>query len=440
MKTSIIYNKVAFVSFLLLLGCTKVELLDESEVSKEGAFSLKYEWKPDFYNPGWESSYNANWDKYKDPDWKKDPADPEYPKFAEYQKYKKYLNYQAIAETPIYLAMTRILNTRHHVYLTDVNGKFWEEKVTEETPEAPSEDPQKPPFDKTTIPVSGGEYIMVAFSKPLATNQTTGERSKVEVLNLNEFQEDKTVGISKIVMRHVDAKASEIVTGRSWEDLNPGYRYVFEPGDEKLYVSRCDYLQLSTNKPFTQRFVFEPLMQHVEVCFAIEFIKDEAGEMIEVAANDIFAELSGMVQQVNLSNGLLNTSETRKMIVTVDEDGRTETEDGLLISYRASYHTFGLIGGVDKQTISGPGVFRLGIYLNHNGRTKTVRVVSNLSEKITQQGLTEMTGKVNERKKLKNEATLTIDTRVVIKVSAMDNNSNDGISGWTTEGKVDAEA
>ena len=147
MKATIIYQ-IIFTS-LLLVGCTKVDLCDEGTHPHvvEG-FSVTYNWN------GLELSDD---------------------------------------ETPerLYFVATRILNTRHMVYQTDKDGKFWiekseEEKDPETTPddnssETPGDDSAtredsgtETPDDNTEsegeyqpdIKLPGGEYFMMAFTDP----------------------------------------------------------------------------------------------------------------------------------------------------------------------------------------------------------------------------------------------------------------------------------
>lgn len=416
MKTTILH-KVLFASLLLLASCTEVEVCDEAKHPHQGTFRLTYDWGA----------------------------------------------YTQEGTDQLYLVTTRILNTHHNVYLVNSKGKFLvEDTGTPEKPETPEipevpvarqeegaggegEAPVVPPVkykEENSIPILGGEYFMMTFTSPVTGKATLDAPDKVELINMDSFLEDKSVGVNQIMMRHVNTKPSVVLGDKKWEDLNPGYGYVFEP-ERQYYVARCDYLELYTGKEYVQPFVFQPLMQHLHFEFAVDLLKDEeTGEQLNIdpsKGDAVVAEVSGIVPLVTLSNGLLNTSEIKKMIVDVRETSRESTAEGTTIHYKASLHTFGLMGGMDKQTISGPGIFRIGVYFKE--RLKTVRAVSNLAEQIEQAGLTEMTGKPNERIKLKNEATIKIETHLRLKVSAVgDNNNNEGISGWISEGNdVDVE-
>lgn len=467
MKVTVIYNKVILASLFLLVGCTEVELCTEETHPHTADFSLKYEWKQEYYNPATIAAATAKVKEWEDENGKGtvvspvDPVAPDAPTYADYQKYLSYLDYlknKQIAESSIYFVVSRILNTRHDVYETNRDGLFWVKKQMEPAPE-PNPDDTSPSVRvvgevtaeyelKKTVPITNGEYFMMAFTKPTEQSNTTVPRNKVEVVNLDKFQEDNSTAANKIIMRHADARASELIK-KSWEDLNPGYRYVFEPGDQDLYVARCNYLELyTTNSEFNQTFVFEPLLQYIDINFAIDFVKDENNGIVDIPTVEVksrvIAEISGIVPQVNLSNGILNTTETKKMIANISEVQRKTAEDGTVtVFYKASFKAFGLIGGLDSQTISGPGVFRLGLYLKdpNSAKEKASRVLSNLTQKINDAGLTEMTGQPNERKKLKDRASFTIDNHIVIRVSVFNENSNEGISGWVTEGNnVDVEA
>ena len=93
---------------------------------------------------------------------------------------------------------------------------------------------------------------------------------------------------------------------------------------------------------------------------------------------------------------------------------------------------FGLIGGMDNYAIMGPGVCCLALSVNAGTKGITSYGIANLSKKIKDLGLTEETGQVNERRKLKDSGTLAIDVHLRITPSGMEGGAgSDGIIGWT---------
>lgn len=442
MKTSTIY-KVLFAS-LLLAGCTKVELCDENTHPHvvEG-FSVSYNWGGT------------------------DVADNEKP-------------------DKLYFLATRILNTRHLVFETNKDGKFWVEKsATDEPSEVtpPDDTPQTradgdvvtPPADNTVtngdyqsdIQLPGGEYFMMAFTNPAfpkVKEKQRGEDGKVlkdengndivldvedkrvELINLEEFRADEAVPVKQVKMRHrsIDQKevSKELVNNRKWSDLNPGIGYVWDAG-KKLFVARCDYLELDAGKTYAQGFDFAPLTQHVDIRFTVQLVEDDEGKKLtKEDIQEIYVEMSGIAPEVSISTGVLNISELKRTIVQVTDiqDSQT-TEDGkttVTLSCKASLEVFGLVGGVDSYTISGPGVCCIVLYAKTDMDTRAIHAKSNLSKQIKDQGITAETGQVNERKKVKDQAELKIDTPFRI-VGLTPEKGNDGVVGWEVVGDIHVE-
>lgn len=445
MKASTIY-KVLFAS-LLLAGCTEVELCDENTHPHvvEG-FSVSYNWG----GTGIEDN-----DK------------PE----------------------KLYFVATRILNTRHLVFETDKDGKFWVEKSetdepSEVTPPETSDDISQtrsgdevvtPPADNTEpngayqsdIQLPGGEYFMMAFTNPAfpkVKEKQRGEDGKVlkdedgndivldvedkrvELINLEEFRADEAIPVKQVKMRHrsIDQKdvSKELVNNRKWSDLNRGIGYVWDAG-KKLFVARCDYLELDAGKTYAQGFNFAPLTQHIDIRFTVQLVEDEEGKKLtKEDIQEIYVEMAGIAPEVSISTGVLNIEELKRTIVQVTDiqDSQT-TEDGkstVTLSCKASFEVFGLVGSVDSYTISGPGVCCIVLYAKTDTDVRAIHAKSNLSKQIKDQGITAETGQVNERKKVKDQAELKIDTPFRI-VGLNPEMGSDGVVGWEVVGDIHVE-
>lgn len=445
MKASTIY-KVLFAS-LLLAGCTEVELCDENTHPHvvEG-FSVSYNWG------GTEISDNEKPDK-------------------------------------LYFVATRILNTRHLVFETDKDGKFWVEKSatdepSEVTPPETSGDISQtrsgdevvtPPADNTEpngayqsdIQLPGGEYFMMAFTNPAfpkVKEKQRGEDGKVlkdedgndivldvedkrvELINLEEFRADEAIPVKQVKMRHrsIDQKdvSKELVNNRKWSDLNRGIGYVWDAG-KKLFVARCDYLELDAGKTYAQGFNFAPLTQHIDIRFTVQLVEDEEGKKLtKEDIQEIYVEMAGIAPEVSISTGVLNIEELKRTIVQVTDiqDSQT-TEDGkstVTLSCKASFEVFGLVGSVDSYTISGPGVCCIVLYAKTDTDVRAIHAKSNLSKQIKDQGITAETGQVNERKKVKDQAELKIDTPFRI-VGLNPEMGSDGVVGWEVVGDIHVE-
>lgn len=445
MKASTIY-KVLFAS-LLMAGCTEVELCDENTHPHvvEG-FSVSYNWG------GTEISDNEKPDK-------------------------------------LYFVATRILNTRHLVFETDKDGKFWVEKSetdepSEVTPPETSDDISQtrsgdeivtPPADnaepngayQSDIQLPGGEYFMMAFTNPAfpkVKEKQRGEDGKVlkdedgndivldvedkrvELINLEEFRADEAIPVKQVKMRHrsIDQKdvSKELVNNRKWSDLNRGIGYVWDAG-KKLFVARCDYLELDAGKTYAQGFNFAPLTQHIDIRFTVQLVEDEEGKKLtKEDIQEIYVEMAGIAPEVSISTGVLNIEELKRTIVQVTDiqDSQT-TEDGkstVTLSCKASFEVFGLVGSVDSYTISGPGVCCIVLYAKTDTDVRAIHAKSNLSKQIKDQGITAETGQVNERKKVKDQVELKIDTPFRI-VGLNPEMGSDGVVGWEVVGDIHVE-
>lgn len=240
MKVTVIYQ--ILLASLLLVGCTKVDLCDETtHPHVVDGFSVTYNWN--------ELGLSAN-------------------------------------ETPekLYFVATRILNTRHIVYQTDKDGNFKVEKSKEETAITPDDGNTETSGDGSTtrdntdittpddqsepqseyqpdIKLPGGEYVMMAFTDPaypMVKKEKKDEDgnvvkdmndnivmeevkdTRVELHNLDEFKENDAVHMKEVKMRHHALESVTDIVHDTWKDLNPGIEHVWEAG-RRLIISRCDY-------------------------------------------------------------------------------------------------------------------------------------------------------------------------------------------------------
>lgn len=450
MKATTIIYQIIFAS-LLLVGCTKVDLCDEGTHPHvvEG-FSVTYNW----------SDLNLSGD-----------------------------------ETPerLYFVATRILNTRHMVYQTDKDGQFWiekseEEKEPETTPddnssETPGDDSAtredsgtETPDDNTEseggyqpdIKLPGGEYFMMAFTDPKypkvevkknrldaagkvmldkdgnpIIDKVKKEDDRVELVNLDKFTADAAVPVKEIAMRHAPVEqknvSKELVDNRKWADLNPGIAYVKDAG-RRLLVARREYLELDAGKNYIQSFDFTSLTQHVDILFTVQLAADEKNnQLTKDDIQDIYVEMAGIAPEVSLSTGILNIVELKRTIVKVTNQKVSQSSEGekpvVTLSCKASLELFGLIGGVDSYTITGPGVCCIVLYVKTPTDIRAIHAKSNLSKQIKEQGITAETGQVNERKKMKDQVELKIETPFRI-VGLNPEMGSDGVCGWEVVGDI----
>lgn len=450
MKATTIIYQVIFAS-LLLVGCTKVDLCDEgTHPHVVDGFSVTYNWSD--------------------------------------------LNLSA-AETPerLYFVATRILNTRHMVYQTDKDGKFWiekseEEKEPETTPddnssetlgddsatredsgtETPDDNTESEGEYQPDIKLPGGEYFMMAFTDPKypkvevkknrldaagkvmldkdgnpIIDKVKKEDDRVELVNLDKFTADAAVPVKEIAMRYAPVEqknvSKELVDNRKWADLNPGIAYVKDAG-RRLLVARREYLELDAGKNYIQSFDFTSLTQHVDILFTVQLAADEKNnQLTKDDIQDIYVEMAGIAPEVSLSTGILNIAELKRTIVKVTNQKVSQSSEGekpvVTLSCKASLELFGLIGGVDSYTITGPGVCCIVLYVKTPTDIRAIHAKSNLSKQIKEQGITAETGQVNERKKMKDQVELKIETPFRI-VGLNPEMGSDGVCGWEVVGDI----
>lgn len=445
MKATTIIYQIIFAS-LLLVGCTKVDLCDEgTHPHVVDGFSVTYDWS------GLELSDD---------------------------------------ETPerLYFVATRILNTRHMVYQTDKDGKFWVEKGEDEKPETTPDDgdpetPEGEPVtrdDSTTetpdddaepkgeyqpdIKLPGGEYFMMAFTDPKYPKVTVTKKDdqgndlkdkdgkiirveeedkRVSLDGLDEFKVDEAIPVKQVKMRHATVEqknvSKELVDNRKWADLNPGIGYVRDAG-RRLLVARRDYLELDAGKNYIQPFDFTSLTQHVDIQFTVQLLADEKDNQLTMEdIQDIYVEMAGIAPEVSLSTGILNIAELKRVIVKVTDKKVSQSSDGekpvVTLSCKASLEVFGLIGGVDSYTIAGPGVCCIVLYVKTPTDIRAIHAKSNLSKQIKEQEITAETGQVNERKKVKDQSVLKIETPFRI-VGLNPEMGSDGVCGWEVVGDI----
>jgi hypothetical protein len=429
MKATIIYQ-IIFTS-LLLVGCTKVDLCDEGTHPHvvEG-FSVTYNWN------GLELSDD---------------------------------------ETPerLYFVATRILNTRHMVYQTNKDGKFWVEETPGDGPvthddnsgtETPDDNIEPEGEYQSEIKLPGGEYFMMAFTDPkypkvkvtkkddkgndLKDNdgkviEVEEEDKRVSLDGLDEFKSDNAIPVKQVKMRHAVVEQKDVskvlVDNRKWADLNPGIGYVRDAG-RRLFVGRRDYLELDAGKNYIQPFDFTSLTQHIDIQFTVQLAADENNnQLTKEDIQDIYVEMAGIAPEVSLSTGILNISELKRVIVKVTEQKVSQSTEGekpvVTLLCKASLEVFGLIGGVDSYTITGPGVCCIVLYVKTSTDVRAIHAKSNLSKQIKEQEITAETGQVNERKKVKDRAELRIETPFRI-VGLNPEMGSDGVCGWEVVGDI----
>lgn len=419
----------------------------------------------------------------------------------------------------VWFVGTRILNTRHVVYRTDKDGRFWvkNEELPDNNPEEGegSDAPDEPAMPSESISeadggqelpivpggeeqsvengkfqadisLPGGEYFMMAFTDPrfpmiekenaggsesgTKEEEVEGEPEKVLVEDdrvrvspdLEEFEKDNAMSIKEVKMSHATVKEIESIIDTRWVDMNPGFDYVYNP-ERRLFVARRDYIELVAGIAYKESFDFKSLIQRVNVEFVLHLgddIEKEDGTSVKGVKLDDFefvcVDIAGVVPEVTLSTGLLNTSELKKMLIKLekpdlkpDKGFVTRIESGTpdvksAWKFTVPFYVFGLVGGMDEYSVLGPGVVTLSLGINMADGSESSGIVyakSNLSKQIKEQALTVETGVVNERRRSADDTvTLTIGTPLLITGESLRTAiANDGVLMWDKGGDVEEE-
>ncbi len=361
----------------------------------------------------------------------------------------------------VWFVGTRILNTRHVVYRTDKDGRFWvkSEELLDNYPEEGEgsgelDDPNEPAMPSESnseadggqelpivpggeeqpvengkfqadISLPGGEYFMMAFTDPRfpmieiekEPEKALVEDNRVRVSpDLEEFEKDNSMSIREVKMIHATVKEIESIIGSGrWVDMNPGYDYVYNP-ERRLFVARRDYIELVAGVAYKESFDFKSLIQRVNVEFVLHLgddIEKEDGTSVKGVTLDDFkfvcVDIAGVVPEVTLSTGLLNASELKKMLIKL-EDSDLKPGNGFVTpiesgtpdvktawKFTVPFYVFGLVGGMDEYSVLGPGVVTLSLGINMPDGSESSGIVY---------------AKSNLSKQIKEQA-LTVETGVV---------------------------
>lgn len=280
--------------------------------------------------------------------------------------------------------------------------------------------------------------------------------------DLEEFEKDNAMSIKEVKMSHATVKEIESIIDTRWVDMNPGFDYVYNP-ERRLFVARRDYIELVAGIAYKESFDFKSLIQRVNVEFVLHLgddIEKEDGTSVKGVKLDDFefvcVDIAGVVPEVTLSTGLLNTSELKKMLIKLekpdlkpDKGFVTRIESGTpdvksAWKFTVPFYVFGLVGGMDEYSVLGPGVVTLSLGINMADGSESSGIVyakSNLSKQIKEQALTVETGVVNERRRSADDTvTLTIGTPLLITGESLRTAiANDGVLMWDKGGDVEEE-
>ena len=331
--------------------------------------------------------------------------------------------YEDSSKTEMCLVTSRLINTRHNYFITDSDAKYLAKRPYESLPDTIN--PNLPlNSDSTMVRMESGEYAMFLVSTL---------KDKVEVKNMGDFlNTPETVGLVDMEYYYKSMKKEDFpkIGGVNWVSSSD-YETFYNAGI--CYFSHADYVEIADDKrDFTVDFKMDMLTQKVNFDFDIEIEQDDDHTLY---IKDIAVELSGIIKGMNLYTGHLDYEDYGKMFM--DGKLKNTSADVKPDSYRYSgfINSLGLIEGDDYSSIAGPGVMRVGLYIeiyDKNNSLYSKRILfamKNISEEIKNAELTEFENNIILKQKRKS-ADIKISDKLMIDAKTVIKGTGGGVTGW----------
>lgn len=331
--------------------------------------------------------------------------------------------YEDSSKTEMCLITSRLINTRHNYFITDSNAKYLAKRSYESIPDTIN--PNLPlNSDSTMVRMESGEYAMFLVSTL---------KDKVEVNNMGDFlNTPETVGLVDMEYYYKSMKKEDFpkIGGVNWVSSSD-YETFYNAGI--CYFSHADYVEIADdNRNFTVDFKMDMLTQKVNFDFDIEIEQDDDYTLY---IKDIVVELSGIIKGMNLYTGHLDYEDYGKMFM--DGKLKNTSSDVKPDSYKYSgfINSLGLIEGDDYSSIAGPGVMRVGLYVeiyDKNNSLYSKRILfamKNISEEIKNAELTEFENNIILKQKRKS-ADIKISDKLMIDAKTVIKGTGGGVTGW----------
>lgn len=378
MKTRNKYLKInSFVLLILLLSsCAQVELNEQVNLSPYAGIKFEFEWG-----------------NYEEPD-------------------------------SMILIMSRIINTRHYVQeislknVPEINPT--PDDNNEEIPITRREDNEEEKKEAEIIndqlQIKGGEYFMLAISKP---------QEGIEITRIEDFANDNSISINdlKVSLQQQELKDIPELQGSNesdyikWMDFNPNYSYI--KNIDPIYIASLKNVDIKTGNDFSIKFSPKMMTQGIKIPFKV-VIEDG----IEIT--NVLAEISGVVKEVNAVSCTIDSTKTHRIIFKpklINSDNKT-------LTYEGEINVLGLFPSRESSFITGPGILQLAIYAKAQGKKRIFHTAKNLYSEIREANLLTYTGVESKYQIAKENVTLSTDYKFKITVKQIVTDNEDGINIW----------
>lgn len=299
----------------------------------------------------------------------------------------------------IYLILNRIINTHRYVQEIAVGEEAGDGTVVD-----------------GKLQIKGGEYFMLAISKP---------QEGVEITRLNEFTTDPSISINdlKISLNTRELRSIPELAGSSegdfikWMDFNLNYKYITNTAP--IYTDILKNIEVKTGNSLQVAFTPKPLTQEIRIPFRV--IIEEG-----VQITNVLAEMSGVVKEVNTITCQFDSSSIHRIIFAPQLVGQTDRT----LSYQGVIHVLGLFPNNRASNILGPGILHVAIYAEAEGKKRIFHTAKNLYNEIKQAALMNYVAQDDKFQIAKEKATLATDYVFKITREQITADYENGIDIW----------
>ena len=266
----------------------------------------------------------------------------------------------------VYVAMSRIINTVHYVWLTDLSGNIGQSYLPQEpgaggtvTPADAADEPDVPGT------VSNGEYYIMAFNDA---------QSAYTIDALDDFASDKAVSLRDLYAVSSPLTPEEI--GRDHADFNPAFGYVKESIPLFLDVKKQTlFPDMTPDVALDMRSLTQKITFRIEI---------EVEEGVAISGERMEAEISGVAGRIQMMSAQVRDSSYR-VIFDMVKTGQNAGRD----VYEGDIDVLGLFPGDNGTDVVGAGILQLTIRAGSDGKERLFHAGVNLSDPIREAGLME---------------------------------------------------
>lgn len=262
----------------------------------------------------------------------------------------------------VYVAMSRIINTVHYVWLADISGNIEQAYHLQEPQVQPQDEPEEPGAPGT---VSNGEYYIMAFNDA---------QSAYTIDALDDFASDKAVSLRDLYAVSSPLTPEEI--GRDHADFNPAFGYVKESTPLFLDVKKQTlFPDMTPDVALDMRSLTQKITFRIEI---------ELEEGVAISGKRMEAEISGVAGRIQMMSAQVRDSSYR-VIFDMVKTGQNAGRD----VYEGDIDVLGLFPGDNGTDVVGAGILQLTIRAGSDGKERLFHAGVNLSDPIREAGLME---------------------------------------------------